>query len=85
VFGHTLGSQAVDSGEFRYPITVCYGCLIYYPSEANDPKITPNPNCDLPMATGSSTSVGCSPGQDEMVDCRVCKATFPSDPICEPY
>jgi hypothetical protein len=85
VFGHTLGSQAVESGEFRFPITMCYGCLIFYPSEANDPKVTPTPNCDLPQATGSSTDLGCSPGQDEMIDCRVCKATYPGDPICEPY
>jgi hypothetical protein len=84
VFGHTLGGQAVDSGEFRFPITICYGCLIYYPAEANDPKVTPTPNCDLPQSTGTALDVGCSPGQDEMIDCRVCKATYPNDPICEP-
>jgi hypothetical protein len=84
VFGHTLGKQAVESGEFRFPITICFGCLIYYPSEANDPKVLPNPNCDLPLATGSSLNTGCSPGQDETVDCRVCKATYPNNPICEP-
>jgi hypothetical protein len=84
VFGHTLGSQAVESGEFRYPITICYGCLIFYPAEASDPKVLPYPNCDLPQATGSTTDIGCSPGQDEKVDCRVCKATYPGNPICEP-
>jgi hypothetical protein len=84
VFGHTLGGQAVESGEYRFPITICFGCLIYYPAEANDPKVTPNPNCDLPQATGSALSLGCTPGQDEMVDCRVCKATYPSSAICEP-
>jgi hypothetical protein len=84
VFGHTLGQQAVESGEFHFPINICYGCLILYPSEANDTKVLPNPNCDLPQATGSSTNVGCNPGQDETIDCRVCKAKYPSDPICEP-
>jgi hypothetical protein len=85
VFGHTLGQQAVESGEFRFPITICYGCLILYPAEANDPKVQPNPNCDLPSTTGTATAGGCNPGQDEQIDCRVCKATYPSDPICEPY
>jgi hypothetical protein len=84
VFGHTLGGQSVQSGEFHFPITVCYGCLIVYPAEANDPKVAPNPNCDLPQSTGSSLSAGCTPGQDEQIDCRVCKASFPNDPICEP-
>jgi len=78
VFGHTLGNQAVDSGEFHFPITICFGCLIYYPAEANDPKVAPNPNCDLPQSTGTALAVGCTPGQDEMVDCRVCKATYPT-------
>jgi len=85
VFGHTLGNQAVDSGEFHFPITICFGCLIYYPAEANDPKVAPNPNCDLPQSTGTALAVGCTPGQDEMVDCRVCKATYPTAAICEPY
>lgn len=84
VFGHTLGGEAVESGDFTFPITVCYGCQIFYPSEASDPRVTPSPNCDMPLATGVAIDLGCTPGQDEMVDCRLCKALYPSNPICEP-
>jgi hypothetical protein len=84
VFGRTLGGTAVESGEWRFPINVCYGCLVVFPPEANDPKIMPMPNCRLPSITGSSVVRPCIVGQDDTVDCRICKETHPNDPLCEP-
>jgi len=84
VFGHTLGGTPVDTGEWHFPISICYGCLISYPSAANDPKLSPQPNCDLPVGTGTTLPETCTPGQDETVDCRICKAMMPTADICEP-
>jgi hypothetical protein len=84
VFGRTLGGQTVESGDWQYPINVCYGCLVTFPPEANDPKVMPTPNCDLASATGSNVIRPCIVGQDDTIDCRVCKETFPVGPPCEP-
>ncbi|HEX9298055.1 MAG TPA: hypothetical protein VF881_19580 [Polyangiaceae bacterium] len=84
VFGHTLGGMSVESGEWRFPINVCYRCLISFPPEANDPKVTPQPNCDAPATTGTSIVQPCAVGQDDTVDCRICKQFFPGSSICEP-
>ena len=85
VIGKTLGGTAVESGEWRFPLTVCYGCLISFPPEASDPKLT-RPNCDLPAGTGTTVAAPCILGQDDVVDCRVCKLSVPPQDIgfCQP-
>jgi hypothetical protein len=84
VFGRTLGGMAVESGEWQYPIDVCNGCLVAFPTEATDPNVMPTPNCDLAAGTGTSVTPPCDVGQDDTVDCRVCKQFFPGSAICEP-
>ena len=37
VFGDTLGNIAVTSSELDFPIRVCNGCLVTYPTAAADP------------------------------------------------
>jgi hypothetical protein len=85
VIGKTLGGTAVESGEWRFPLTVCYACLVSFPPEANDPKLT-RPNCDLPAGTGTTVAAPCALGQDDGVDCRVCKTSVrPQDiGLCQP-
>jgi hypothetical protein len=85
VFGKTLGGTAVESGEWRFPLNVCYACLITFPPDANDPNLG-NPNCNLPASTGTTIATPCSLGQDDSVDCRVCKLSVrPTDVgLCEP-
>ena len=85
VIGKTLGGTAVESGEWRFPLTVCYACLVSFPPDANDPKLT-RPNCDLPAGTGTTVAAPCSLGQDDAVDCRVCKLSVrPQDiSLCQP-
>lgn len=80
VFGTTLGGQEIQSGEFRFPISVCYGCLVSFPPEAADPA-QPLPNC---KGTAASSTSACFLGQDDAVDCRVCaNAGFPAA-LCQP-
>jgi hypothetical protein len=75
VFGHTLGETYVESGEFLFPIELCYGCLVRYPTDGS--------SCEVGSST---TTIGepCIPGQDEGVDCRICKKYRGSDPVCNP-
>jgi hypothetical protein len=85
VVGKTLGGTPVESGEWRFPLTVCYGCLISFPPEANDTKLT-RPNCLLPAGTGTTVAAPCALGQDDAVDCRVCKLSVRAQDVglCEP-
>ncbi len=85
VVGKTLGGTPVESGEWRFPLTICYACLVTFPPEASDPKLT-RPNCDLPASTGTTVAAPCALGQDDAVDCRVCKLSVrPQDiALCQP-
>jgi hypothetical protein len=83
VFGRTLGGLNVDSGEWQFPLTVCFGCLLTFPREAEDPKVMPRPNCMASATTGTTILSPCAVGQDDKVDCRVCKQDFPTL-NCEP-
>jgi hypothetical protein len=81
-FGVTLGGTYVESGEYEFPVDVCYTCLIGF-SSADQSPFYPLPNCvnALPGATptgssgGSSTQISCAPGQDAIVDCSYCVTT----------
>jgi hypothetical protein len=73
VFGTSLGGTEITSGEFTFPIDVCFGCLVDFPLEAVDgsgPIRTCNGSTD-----GISTSQ-CIRGQDAVIDCRECAATL---------
>lgn len=83
VFGKTLGGQEIESGEFRYPISVCYGCSVSFPPEAADPG-QGLPNCLATSEGGSTVDVPCLIGQDEALDCRVCHAMGAPNGLCEP-
>ena len=65
----------------REPVVVCRGCLLEYPPEARDP-LSPQPNCQAPLVDESGVSVDvetpCYPGQDDPVDCRVCRVLLTS-------
>jgi hypothetical protein len=76
VFGHTLGGTRVESNEFQFPVDVCYGCLVTFPSGVSSP-LFPQPNCANQTQGGGATSQPCIMGQDQLVDCRLCSATNP--------
>ena len=80
VFGITTGGTHIESGEVGVPVNVCKGCLVSFPAEANDPALTPQPNCLATGQSGSSVAPPCVYGQDQYVDCRLCGA----NPACNP-
>jgi len=80
VFGTTLGGEDVESSELLFPIQVCDGCLVAYPSAARD-LTAAGDQYQCKMATDDKTSadaaaeVGdgpCSPGIDFPVPCTTC-------------
>lgn len=83
VFGHTLGGTMVESGEWRFSISNCYKCLISFPAEASTPG-SPTRDCMNAGRTGVTVTAPCQPGQDDTMDCRVCKELFTDPNVCEP-
>jgi hypothetical protein len=74
-FGHTLGGESVESNDFGFPIDVCRGCLVAFPSGADNPMSAIQPNCEFAAAastSGGSMNVPCSPGQDLPISCTSC-------------
>jgi hypothetical protein len=78
VFGTTLGNQAVESGDFVYPIHVCNGCLVAYPVGTLQPGMGGLPECTLVPATTTAVTA-CFLGQDMPVPCTVCAG---SNEVC---
>lgn len=74
IFGRTLGGTDVRSDEFNFVIHVCAGCLISFPLERTNTSL-PLPNCAVVSDAGGGTSntTPCRIGQDEVVDCGLCR------------
>jgi hypothetical protein len=85
IFGTTLGGQDIESGDYDFPIQVCDGCLISYPSSAQDPSAPAGVYLCSPAAEEESeaTTQVCYPGQDEVIPCTECAAfnTACRDPL----
>jgi len=71
--GETLGGVEVETDAWGFPITVCNGCLVYFPAEADDPAKA-GVDCDV----RDEAPFYCRPGQDNAVDCRVCAGIVPA-------
>lgn len=82
-FGRSGGGVPIEAPFFDFPITVCCGCLVRFPPEANraDTEMGHRgPDCLEGVALlGAAT---CRIGQDYEVDCRVCATSRPE--ICQP-
>jgi hypothetical protein len=84
ILGTTLGGQDIESGDFDYPITLCTGCLVRYPSEALSP--TAGYTCDVASDTVTDQNI-CFLGQDRSFPCTYC-ASYSQiclDPAQNPY
>jgi hypothetical protein len=68
VFGETIGGLEVESAPITYVIRVCEGCLVFFPAESLD--MAGGCNNQLDQGAGE---VPCRPGQDEAIDCRLCR------------
>jgi hypothetical protein len=77
VFGETLGGQEVESNEYRFPVTLCNGCLIGFPSTAQDP--TGDPDRCVGDPDDAPEFTGCFFGQDAPIDCRLCQGQAACD------
>lgn len=88
VFGDTLGNTAVTSSELDFPIRICEGCLVNYPSSANDPNSAVGAyKCTTAATDAQSTDLPpCVVGQDDSFPCTACSATLPlcRDPTQNP-
>ncbi len=80
VFGTTLGGQHVESDEFVFPVSVCYGCLVSFPSGSDDPSLAQQPNCLGTPSSSSGTVTPCIYGQDQPIDCTTCQGNAVCDP-----
>jgi hypothetical protein len=74
VFGDTLGGVEVTSGDFTYPIDVCWGCLVEYPLEAVVAAGDGTGGLVCGDALDGATASQCVRGQDAPIDCRTCAA-----------
>jgi hypothetical protein len=73
-FGKTTGGNSIESGEFEFPVNVCYGCLIAFSAADDNPNSPFQPNCSNGIASGASTAPApCVPGQDFAIDCTECQ------------
>jgi hypothetical protein len=83
VFGKTLGGTQIESGEWQFPLTICFRCLIAFPI-GTSVSTTPPGDCDNGAPTGVDVASPCNPGQDDTLDCRACKALFQNSKACDP-
>jgi hypothetical protein len=76
VFGDTLGNTAVTSSQLDFPIRICKGCLVGYPTSAAELGAVGAPyKCSKsPTESQSSDPLPCIIGQDESFPCTVCAA-----------
>lgn len=84
VAGQMLDGTAVETDEFLYPINICKGCLLFFPTEAATPGAGPNcRNEENPPQLADR----CLLGQDQSVDCRICRELKPIAlrTECEPF
>lgn len=65
VFGKTLGGEDVESNEFRFPVTLCNGCLI-------GGDVDPGTGDCLTPAENPPDFTGCFLGQDFGIHCFQC-------------
>jgi hypothetical protein len=69
IFGVTQGGIDMETQEFSYPITVCYGCLGYCPPGVDLDPAAAGCQCDCNSETEQEDEP-CHIGQDGLVDCR---------------
>jgi len=78
-FGDASERDVFDTTPFHFPITVCCGCLITFPTDSVLASSTV-PNCDHGAPVPGLAD--CALGQDHPVDCRSCAADHPE--LCQP-
>jgi|GEM_PF-3551943 len=80
VTGVTAGGQNVETPYFYFPVTVCCGCLVYFPSDTWDESIG-SYNCHSSEST-TTEKICFLDFQDGPVDCRLCAGY--NSTLCDP-
>lgn len=76
VFGETLGGTSITSSELDFPINVCEGCLVQYPTASRDPT-SPTYQCATSTTTSQTTTAPpCVLGQDAPINCIFCSGSY---------
>lgn len=82
-FGDSLGQHGVESVPFIYPVRVCCGCLVAFPTDSDAAEtLYPGPDCRGGNAVQSLAT--CRPGQDFALDCRFCSTDRRYVGFCNP-
>lgn len=80
-FGRTQGNMAIETPTYDFPVNVCCGCTVQFPSDANQSDMAwPGPDCNSGIAVQGPGL--CQPGQDFLLDCRQCASSNPE--FCQP-
>ncbi len=74
VFGNTLGGEDVESNKLTYPIAICTGCTVSFPTKAIDLGTNECISQEDPQA-----ALPCAVGLDDPIDCRYC---YSRNPYC---
>jgi len=74
-YGTTLGGDYIESGEYLFPVDVCYGCKVSFPPGAT---VKGSKYC-AGSVPSTSTEEACVLGQEQAVDCQKC---YGSSPAC---
>ncbi|MBH22869.1 MAG: hypothetical protein CMH57_00145 [Myxococcales bacterium] len=92
--GRSTAGRDIESTEFSFPLDICSGCLLNYPPGTLFPDDDGSQTCDVtkdPNNTGTANSSFesvCIYGQDEAVDCRLCRSAVgdptDADDVCDP-
>jgi hypothetical protein len=69
-YGTTFGGEHIQSDEFLFPVDVCHGCLVSFPSTADVAAYCKGAGSSL------ATSEPCVIGQDQSLDCQQCYALY---------
>jgi hypothetical protein len=80
-FGRTQGNIPIETPTFDFPINICCGCSVTFPSDADQTEmVRPGPDCNsgLPLVSPGL----CAPGQDFALDCRACAGS--NVEFCQP-
>ena len=90
--GVTASGSEVISTELTYPLDICFGCLIGYTPGTlftdDDNSLTCDPLAGEASAEIDNAEPPCLIGQDQVVDCRLCRVVQRSqedaDMVCDP-
>jgi hypothetical protein len=90
IVGETASGAPLETNQFTFPLDICAGCLVSFPTDALQSDGDGSSTCDPSLrdaAFEGDRDQPCALGQDEPVDCSTCHSLALSDAakaLCEP-